>query len=63
MSFDGFVFSECFVVGFVVVVVLMKIKSLLIDPHNVMETSHINYVDPCGWGIVSCSTDNSDTAL
>ena len=49
--------------GFVAVVSLMSIKSLLINPDNVMENCDINYMDPCNWSMVSCSTDNSDTAL
>ena len=63
MSFDGCVFLECFVVGFVAFVSLMSIKSLLIYQHKVMENWNINYVDPCSWSMVCCSTDNSVTAL
>ena len=37
MLFDGFVFSKCFVVGFVAFVALMRIKSMLTNPHKVME--------------------------
>ena len=63
MSFDGCVFSECFVVVFVAFVALMSIKSMLIDPHKVMENWDINSMDPCSWSMVCCSTDNSVTAL
>ena len=63
MSFDGCVFSECFVVGFVAFLSSMSIKSILIDPHHVMENFDINSMDPRSWIMVSCSTDNSDTAL
>ena len=63
MSFDGYVFLECFVVGFVAFVALMSIKSLLIDPHKVMDNWDINSADSCSWSMVSYSTDNSVTAL
>ena len=46
MSFDGFVFLECFVVGFVAFVALMSIKILFIYPRKVMENWDINSIDP-----------------
>ena len=39
--------------GFVAVVYLLHIKSLLIDPHKVKENWDINYLDPYSWSMVS----------
>ncbi|XP_077220087.1 protein NSP-INTERACTING KINASE 3-like [Tasmannia lanceolata] len=45
------------------VVALMAIKNDLNDPNNLLENWDINSVDPCGWRMVTCSTDGYVSAL
>lgn len=45
------------------VVALIKIKDELNDPHNVLENWDINSVDPCSWGMITCSPDGFVSAL
>lgn len=45
------------------VVALMAIKNDLHDPYNVLENWDINSVDPCGWGMVTCSADGFVSVL
>ncbi|XP_058087183.1 protein NSP-INTERACTING KINASE 3 [Magnolia sinica] len=45
------------------VVALMAIKNELNDPHNVLENWDINSVDPCGWRMVTCSSDGYVSVL
>ncbi|KAJ8623037.1 hypothetical protein MRB53_031566 [Persea americana] len=45
------------------VVALMNIKYSLHDPYNVLDNWDINSVDPCGWRMVTCSTDGHVSVL
>ncbi|XP_057822660.2 protein NSP-INTERACTING KINASE 2 isoform X2 [Cryptomeria japonica] len=45
------------------VVALMRIKSMLVDPHNALDNWDSTSVDPCSWSMITCSADNSVTAL
>ncbi|CAK8562827.1 unnamed protein product [Lathyrus sativus] len=45
------------------VVALMAIKNNLNDPHNVLESWDINYVDPCSLRMITCTSDDSVSAL
>jgi hypothetical protein len=42
---------------------LMAIKDLLKDPHGVFKSRDMNFVDPCRWDMVTCSTDSFITGL
>ncbi|KAL6007063.1 Protein NSP-INTERACTING KINASE 3 [Asimina triloba] len=41
----------------------MAIKSELNDPYNVLENWDMNSVDPCGWRMVTCSSDGAVSIL
>lgn len=42
---------------------LMAIKNDLNDPHNVLENWDGNSVDPCGWRMVTCTTEGNVYSL
>lgn len=43
------------------VVALMAIKHGLNDPHNALANWDINSVDPCSWGLITCSEGSVST--
>ncbi|KAJ7943255.1 Protein NSP-INTERACTING KINASE 1 like [Quillaja saponaria] len=45
------------------VLALTDIKASLVDSLGVLESWDVTTVDPCGWGMVSCSADHSVIAL
>ncbi|XP_030513192.1 protein NSP-INTERACTING KINASE 3-like isoform X2 [Rhodamnia argentea] len=45
------------------VVALVTIKAALRDPYNVLESWDRNSVDPCGWRMVTCTSDGYVSSL
>lgn len=45
------------------VVALMAIKQDVKDPHNALYNWDLSSVDPCSWGMVTCNSDGSVSAL
>nr|XP_043624726.1 protein NSP-INTERACTING KINASE 3-like isoform X2 [Erigeron canadensis] len=45
------------------VVALMAIKQNVKDPHNVLYNWDLSSVDPCSWGMITCNSDRSVSAL
>jgi hypothetical protein len=55
--------AEFFDTVLLTVQTLMVIKDLLKDPHGVFKSRDMNFVDPCRWDMVTCSTDSFITGL